>query len=165
MQVHNQIENGYAVVLPLYAGGIAWTLVYDTIYAHQDKNVSSIYTSSCSVQQDYQCSLLHQARTTLVPSLLRRQTVCPVCCVLCQDDALLGLGTTALTLGDGTRAKLVLGGFSSVTIGGLLAAGNAAGVGAIYYPMIALGAGHLAWRAYSFQVTEPCVLVDNRSMT
>ncbi|GAX78073.1 hypothetical protein CEUSTIGMA_g5515.t1 [Chlamydomonas eustigma] len=25
------------VVLPLYVGGIAWTLVYDTIYAHQDK--------------------------------------------------------------------------------------------------------------------------------
>lgn len=26
-----------ATVLPLYAGGVAWTLVYDTIYAHQDK--------------------------------------------------------------------------------------------------------------------------------
>lgn len=28
----------WPVVLPLYAGGIAWTLVYDTLYAHQDKN-------------------------------------------------------------------------------------------------------------------------------
>ena len=64
-----------------------------------------------------------------------------------QDDALLGLGSTALTLGDGTSAKLILGGFSSVTIAGLLAAGNAAGVGELYYPTIALGAGHLAWRA------------------
>ena len=64
-----------------------------------------------------------------------------------QDDALLGLGSTALTLGDGTSDKLVLGGFSSVTIAGLLAAGNAAGVGELYYPTIALGAGHLAWRA------------------
>ncbi|CBQ71657.1 related to COQ2-para-hydroxybenzoate--polyprenyltransferase [Sporisorium reilianum SRZ2] len=27
----------WAVVLPLYAGSIFWTLVYDTIYAHQDK--------------------------------------------------------------------------------------------------------------------------------
>ncbi|XP_073056464.1 4-hydroxybenzoate polyprenyltransferase, mitochondrial isoform X1 [Primulina eburnea] len=26
-----------AVVLPLYASGVLWTLVYDTIYAHQDK--------------------------------------------------------------------------------------------------------------------------------
>ncbi|KAG0025589.1 Para-hydroxybenzoate--polyprenyltransferase, mitochondrial precursor (PHB:polyprenyltransferase) [Podila clonocystis] len=27
----------WAVALPLYASGICWTLVYDTIYAHQDK--------------------------------------------------------------------------------------------------------------------------------
>jgi 4-hydroxybenzoate polyprenyltransferase len=27
----------FAPVLPLYLAGIAWTLVYDTIYAHQDK--------------------------------------------------------------------------------------------------------------------------------
>ncbi|KAI0796539.1 4-hydroxybenzoate polyprenyl transferase [Abortiporus biennis] len=27
----------WSVVLPLYAGGVCWTLVYDTIYAHQDK--------------------------------------------------------------------------------------------------------------------------------
>ncbi len=27
----------WGVVLPLYAGSICWTLVYDTIYAHQDK--------------------------------------------------------------------------------------------------------------------------------
>ncbi|CAN6463667.1 unnamed protein product [Victoria cruziana] len=27
-----------AVVLPLYASGVCWTLVYDTIYAHQDKD-------------------------------------------------------------------------------------------------------------------------------
>ncbi|PBK69700.1 4-hydroxybenzoate polyprenyl transferase [Armillaria solidipes] len=28
----------WSVCLPLYAGGVCWTLVYDTIYAHQDKN-------------------------------------------------------------------------------------------------------------------------------
>lgn len=27
----------WQVALPLYAGSIAWTIVYDTIYAHQDK--------------------------------------------------------------------------------------------------------------------------------
>lgn len=27
----------WSVCLPLYAGGVCWTLVYDTIYAHQDK--------------------------------------------------------------------------------------------------------------------------------
>ena len=30
-------ECAWPVVLPLYAGGIAWTIVYDTLYAHQDK--------------------------------------------------------------------------------------------------------------------------------
>ncbi|PNH02840.1 4-hydroxybenzoate polyprenyltransferase, mitochondrial, partial [Tetrabaena socialis] len=28
----------WAVVLPLYGAGVCWTLVYDTIYAHQDKH-------------------------------------------------------------------------------------------------------------------------------
>jgi len=27
----------WSVCLPLYAGGVCWTLVYDSIYAHQDK--------------------------------------------------------------------------------------------------------------------------------
>ena len=26
------------MVLPLYAAGVGWTLLYDTIYAHQDKH-------------------------------------------------------------------------------------------------------------------------------
>lgn len=30
-------SSNWAVTLPLYASGIAWTIVYDTIYAHQDK--------------------------------------------------------------------------------------------------------------------------------
>ena len=28
----------WAAVLPLYVSGISWTLIYDTIYAHQDKH-------------------------------------------------------------------------------------------------------------------------------
>jgi len=27
----------WSVCIPLYAGGVCWTLVYDSIYAHQDK--------------------------------------------------------------------------------------------------------------------------------
>ncbi|KAL7684358.1 putative UbiA prenyltransferase family, 4-hydroxybenzoate polyprenyltransferase [Plasmopara halstedii] len=34
--VHGSCD--WAVILPLYAGGVTWTLVYDTLYAHQDKN-------------------------------------------------------------------------------------------------------------------------------
>lgn len=81
--VHNELESGLGVVLPLYASCIAWTLVYDTIYAHQDKH----------------------------------------------DDATLGLGSTALTLGEGPRARAALGLFGCATIAGLLMAGRAAGVG------------------------------------
>lgn len=33
--VHGSLD--LSLVLPLYAHGICWTLVYDTIYAHQDK--------------------------------------------------------------------------------------------------------------------------------
>ena len=31
-------EVALQTMLPLYAGGVAWTLLYDTIYAHQDKD-------------------------------------------------------------------------------------------------------------------------------
>lgn len=34
-QVHGTCD--WAAVLPLYVGGVWWTLLYDTIYAHQDK--------------------------------------------------------------------------------------------------------------------------------
>ena len=34
--VHGSLS--WPIVLPLYAHGICWTLVYDTIYAHQDKD-------------------------------------------------------------------------------------------------------------------------------
>eukprot|EP01134_Creolimax_fragrantissima_P008407 CFRG8407T1 len=30
-------HSDFSITLPLYASGVAWTLVYDTIYAHQDK--------------------------------------------------------------------------------------------------------------------------------
>lgn len=31
----------WAVCLPLYAGGVCWTLVYDSIYAHQVRRAYS----------------------------------------------------------------------------------------------------------------------------
>ena len=34
--VHGQLH--YPAVLPLYVSGVAWTMVYDTLYAHQDKD-------------------------------------------------------------------------------------------------------------------------------
>jgi 4-hydroxybenzoate polyprenyltransferase len=29
--------DGWSHILPLYGAGICWTLVYDTLYGHQDK--------------------------------------------------------------------------------------------------------------------------------
>jgi 4-hydroxybenzoate polyprenyltransferase len=33
----NMLTDYYSIILPLYGSGVTWTLVYDTIYAHQDK--------------------------------------------------------------------------------------------------------------------------------
>lgn len=37
--MHGSLDGGagLAAVLPLYAGAACWTVVYDTLYAHQDK--------------------------------------------------------------------------------------------------------------------------------
>jgi 4-hydroxybenzoate polyprenyltransferase len=76
----------------LYAGGIAWTLFYDTIYAHQDK----------------------------------------------EDDALIGVKSTALKLGASTRPWLIL--FAVVALGFWIAAFASAGLGwAAYLGLAAAG--------------------------
>lgn len=69
----------------LYLAGIAWTLGYDTIYAHQDK----------------------------------------------EDDALIGVKSTALRLGD--KTKTWLWGFYGATLVLLALAGLSAGIGWVYF--------------------------------
>jgi 4-hydroxybenzoate polyprenyltransferase len=87
----------------LYAGGIAWTLFYDTIYAHQDK----------------------------------------------EDDALIGVKSTALKLGASTRPWLIL--FAVVALGFWIAAFAAAGLG---WPAdLGLGAAGLLL-AYQIRATN-----------
>ena len=96
--VHGACE--WSAVLPLYVGGFWWTLMYDTIYAHQDK----------------------------------------------VDDAKLGIGSTALTLGDGEAARKTLAGFAMATIASLGMAGAAVGVHPAYLAALAGGGTHLAWQ-------------------
>lgn len=50
----------WSVVLPLYAGSICWTLVYDTIYAHQDKkdDIGAGVKSTALLFGDYSRSIL-----------------------------------------------------------------------------------------------------------
>jgi 4-hydroxybenzoate polyprenyltransferase len=91
----------------LYAAGIFWTLGYDTIYAHQDK----------------------------------------------EDDAMIGIKSTALKFGDNTRPWLW--GFYAATAGLLTAAGWAAGLGWPYYTALAVGAGHLVWQLVTIDIDSP----------
>jgi 4-hydroxybenzoate polyprenyltransferase len=76
--VHGRLD---AAPVALYLGGIAWTLAYDTIYAHQDK----------------------------------------------EDDALIGLKSTALKLGSATPRWLA--GFFAAALGLVALAGWLAGAG------------------------------------
>jgi 4-hydroxybenzoate polyprenyltransferase len=94
---------GWAPVL-LYLGGIAWTLGYDTIYAHQDK----------------------------------------------EDDALIGVKSSALALGPRTRPFLYL--FYAVAVLLWVAAGEAAGLGWAYRAALVLVLFQLFWQAAKIDI-------------
>jgi 4-hydroxybenzoate polyprenyltransferase len=90
----------------LYLGGIAWTIGYDTIYAHQDK----------------------------------------------EDDAMVGVRSTARLFGTRTRAWLA----AFYLLATLLFAGAfaAAGAGAAAYAGLALGAAQLAWQVAALRTED-----------
>lgn len=88
--------------LLLYAGGIFWTLAYDTIYAHQDKD----------------------------------------------DDALIGVKSTALKFGDNTRPWLI--GFFTAALVLITAAALLAGASVFALTALALAAAHAAWQCWRF---------------
>jgi 4-hydroxybenzoate polyprenyltransferase len=96
-----------APALALYAGGIAWTLHYDTIYAHQDK----------------------------------------------EDDALIGVKSTALKLGGQTKPWLA--GFSVATIVLFEIAMALAHLG--WPAMLAVAAVtlHLTWQILTVELDDP----------
>jgi len=97
----------HPAALVLYVTGIAWTLGYDTIYAHQDK----------------------------------------------EDDALLGLKSTALKFGARTPAWLT--GFFTLTIAGLALSGVLAGLGVIYLAALVPAAAHLIWQVRTVDIDDP----------
>jgi 4-hydroxybenzoate polyprenyltransferase len=106
---------GYAAVadtlpvpsLLLYAAGILWTLGYDTIYAHQDK----------------------------------------------EDDALIGVKSSALRLGERTRPALFVFYGSAAAL--LATAGAAAQLGWPFYVLLAAGAAQLGWQAATVATDRP----------
>ena len=93
--------------LLLYATGIAWTLGYDTIYAHQDK----------------------------------------------EDDALVGVKSTALRLAGATKSWLAA--FYGLTVLLMAATGIAAGMAWPYGVGVAAVAAHFAWQIASLDTDNP----------
>lgn len=93
--------------LLLYAAGLAWTLGYDTIYAHQDK----------------------------------------------EDDALIGVKSTALLFG--TRTKPWLAGFYTAAAALIGLSGWLAGLGPGFWIGLGLLAAHLAWQVATLRLNDP----------
>ncbi len=90
----------------LYAGCFFWTLGYDTIYAHQDR----------------------------------------------EDDALVGVKSTALALGGRTRVWVAV--FYALFVFALIGAGMLAKLGWVYYIGTALGATHLAVQVRRLDIND-----------
>ncbi|HWA48172.1 MAG TPA: 4-hydroxybenzoate octaprenyltransferase, partial [Dongiaceae bacterium] len=91
----------------LYAAGFFWTLSYDTIYAHQDK----------------------------------------------EDDALIGVKSTALRLGKGTKAWLIRFDLAMLVL--LVGSFAMAGIGWPAYLGIVAIAFHLRWQASDVDLDHP----------
>jgi 4-hydroxybenzoate polyprenyltransferase len=102
--------------LLLYVGGIAWTLGYDTIYAHQDK----------------------------------------------EDDALIGVKSSALALGAGTRRWLFVFYAAALVLWG--AAGAVIGLAWPFWLALGLVLLQLCWQAATVDIDDPAdCLVKFRS--
>ena len=93
----------------LYVGSIAWTIGYDTIYAHQDK----------------------------------------------EDDAIVGVRSTARFFGENTKAWLV--GLYGATVVLLGVALILAGVGPFAWVGLAAFAAHLVWQILRLDIDDPDV--------
>ena len=106
---------GYAALLGrlewaaviLYGGAIAWTVGYDTIYAHQDR----------------------------------------------EDDALLGLKSTALKFGRATKAWLA--GFYAMAWVGITLAGILAGAEIVFLLGMGAAGAHLFWQVATLDIDDP----------
>jgi len=90
-----------------YAAGFFWTLGYDTIYAHQDK----------------------------------------------EDDAIVGVRSSALALGERTRPALA--GFYALTVALLGGSAWLAGLGPWAYAGLAALALHFAWQVRTVDIDDP----------
>lgn len=133
----------WSVALPLYAGGVCWTLVYDTIYAHQVLLSISSLRTSC----------LHTLSCLLTVSL---NQIYPLYAQDKSDDVKIGVRSTALLFGAHTRS--VLTAFSASTVSLFTLAGYMNTQGLPYYFGVSLAALQLAriLRTVDFESRESC---------
>lgn len=96
----------------LYVGCVLWTIGYDTIYAHQDK----------------------------------------------EDDAVVGVRSTARYFAENTRAWLV--GLYGATLAAFAVALLLAGVGLLAWIGLAAFAGHLVWQILRLDIDDPDLCLD-----
>jgi 4-hydroxybenzoate polyprenyltransferase len=96
-----------AAAMSLYAGGVFWTLAYDTIYAHQDK----------------------------------------------EDDAVIGVKSSALALGSATVPWVA--GFFFISLVLIDLAGVLAGAGAIFHLGVVAAALHAGWQLSRLNINDP----------
>lgn len=96
----------------LYMGAMLWTLGYDTIYAHQDK----------------------------------------------EDDALIGVKSTARRLGNQTKPFLMVVYAAAVLAFGV--SGVVAGLHWMYFVFLALFAWHLVWQVRVLDIDDPMICLE-----
>lgn len=94
-------------VLSLYAAGFFWTLGYDTIYAHQDK----------------------------------------------EDDALVGVKSTALRLGNKTRKAVIF--FYAATIGLIAVSAYMLNLPLSFWVALGFGGLHMVWQIFRLDIDNP----------
>ncbi|KAK9704260.1 MIR domain [Popillia japonica] len=117
----------WPVCLPLYLAGVCWTILYDTIYAHQDKK-DDIILGIKSTALIY----AHQDK---------------------KDDIILGIKSTALRFGNNT--KMWLTGFSTTMISSLIVSGIMAQQTWPYYASVGLIATHIASQITTLNIDNP----------
>ncbi len=111
--VHGSCDWG--AVLPLYASGVAWTLVYDTIYAHQDKHddvkvgvkSTALHFGDDEGREDVESAVGRRSDRCGVRSWSARRVASALACAVVV--AVMGAATTRSASG-GTRADARLGG-------------------------------------------------------
>jgi 4-hydroxybenzoate polyprenyltransferase len=91
----------------LYVGCLAWTIGYDTIYAHQDK----------------------------------------------EDDALVGVKSSALKLGNRTKPALLFFYGTALVLWAL--AGRSAGMSVLFFAILSLAAMHFVWQIRTLDIDNP----------